>query len=364
MKIKKYGEFVNEELSNDAKYILKNLPYFLGNKLISHLLGAAPLLSSKWKSLKDKSKGLWSHYDSSGHSKLKKNLTKIQISDLPDTPLKKGLYPLFNNWNIYKADEKSTGGVSKGPERPVIYISKDELEIGDYITSIRESGWETEEIGTYKSKSGKNLIKRRNPSENDPIFVLAAKYDVDEFLHKDIVEDLKDIMNCDIEDVGLEVFTFSTSLENDSISCVIKKKEGYDDQIINEEIYLYLENNVKRFAGVLKSQTGKEWSYSIYFSTVDNTISKENQIKILDHYQKDTNFWNNLSRYKLYSDSRPESLKIYFRSNHESILEELFGNGKYKNIILFKNSEEVIKPFNLKEQGFNKIFVEFNLRKG
>ena len=41
MKIKNYNEYVNEKLSNDEKYLLKNLPYVLGNGLISYLLGAA-----------------------------------------------------------------------------------------------------------------------------------------------------------------------------------------------------------------------------------------------------------------------------------------------------------------------------------
>ena len=120
--ILKYNDFVNEELTKSEKFLLKNLPYILGNHLVSYLLGAAPLLASKWQALKNKSKGEWAHYGGNP-SKLKRNLTKIQISDLPNTPLKKGLYPLFNNWNIYKSDETSKGGNTGGPERPVFYIS-------------------------------------------------------------------------------------------------------------------------------------------------------------------------------------------------------------------------------------------------
>ena len=84
MKIKKYDEFVNEGLSKETKFVLKNLPYILGNRLVSHLLGAAPLLSSKWESLKKRTKGEWSYYGGAAHNQIKNKLTKIKISDLPD----------------------------------------------------------------------------------------------------------------------------------------------------------------------------------------------------------------------------------------------------------------------------------------
>lgn len=361
MKIKKYDEFVNEEISQDAKFIIKNLPYILGNRLISHLLGASPLLSSKWQSLKNKSRGEWNYYGGTPNQ-LKNNLSKIEISDLPDTPLKKGLYPLFNNWNIYKSDEKSKGGSSAGPERQVFYISKDELKKGDHVISSRESGWETEEEGTYKSKSGKKLTKLRQPTENDPIFILAAKYEVDEFLHYDFIEDLKDIMNYDIEDEGLQIVKTWTSLENDRISCDIEEKSNYDDLFFNETLLSMLENNSNRVIEVLKNQTGKEWIYSIGFSTGENQISKTNQVKIIKHYQRH-GFWEKISDFGLYSEERPEYIKRLFNSDGtEYIIQHLFGQGKYKTIYLVKNVIKVIQPFDLEKQKFDKIFVNFKLK--
>ena len=371
MKIKKYNDFVNEELTKDEKFILKNLTYILGNRLISHLLGAAPLLASKWQALKNKSKGEWSHYGGSARNQIKRNLTKIELSDLPDTPLKRGLFPLFNDWKIYKADEKSKGGNSGGPERPVIYISKDDLKIGDYVASSRESSWETEKIRSYKL---------REPNENDPIFILAAKYEVDDFLHKDFIEDFKDIMNYDIEDIGLEVKKTFTSLENDHISCEVSEKEGYDDLVINGEVVNYLQSNTKRATDILKSRTGKEWTYSISFWTGENQISRKNQIKIIDCYQKDPNFWSNLSKYSLHSDERPEKLRNYYNNSEKIdaslridtygisnargyVLEWLFGQGKYKSIIITKKSEKVIEPFDLEKQKFDKISVNIFIKK-
>lgn len=370
MKIKKYDDFVNEELTKDEKFILKNLPYILGNRLISHLLGAAPLLASKWQALKNTSKGEWAHYGGSSHNQIKRNLTKIEISDLPDTPLKRGLYPLFNKWNIYKSDETSTGGVSKGPERPVIYISKDELKTGDYVTSSREGSWETEEEGTYKTKSGKKLRQNRKANENDPIFILAAKYEIDDYLHNDFKEDIKDYLEYDIKDDDLFVSDISTSLENNSIHCTIKSK---DRNYLSEKIINAIEIGAKRSIESLN----EKWTYSISFSTGDNQISRKNQIKIIDCYQKDPNFWSNLSKYGIYSDERPEKLRNYYNNSDKIdaslridtygisnargyVLEWIFGQGKYKNIKLIDKSIEIIKASELTNQAFKEIYVKFN----
>jgi hypothetical protein len=354
MKIKKYDDFVNEELTKDEKFILKNLPYILGNRLISHLLGAAPLLASKWQALKNTSKGEWSHYGGTSHNLIKRNLTKIEISDLPDTPLKRGLYPFFNKWNIYKSDETSTGGVSKGHERPVIYISKDELKTGDYVVSSREGSWETEEEGTYKTKSGKILRKNRKANENDPIFILAAKYEIDEYLHNDFKEDIKDYLEYDIKDDDLFVSNINTSLENDSIHCIIKSK---DKNFLSEKIINAIEIGTKRS---IKSLNEK-WTYSISFSSGEFGINKDNQSKILDQYQKDPNFWDNLSKYNLYSDDRSDSLKrLYIGKNKEYVIEELFGNGKYRNVKLINKSVEIIKASELTNQAFKEIYVNFS----
>lgn len=348
MKIKNYSEYVNEKLSNDEKYLLKNLPYVLGNGLISYLLGAAPLLSMKWDSLKDKSKGEYSYHGGTGHILVKRELTKIKLSDLPNTPLKRGLYPFFNKWNVYKCNDTPQG------ERTVFYISKDEIEKGDYIVSRRESDWEIEKNGDKKL---------RKATTSDPIFILVAKYDIDDFLHKDFIETFKDIMNSDIEDNGLSVENTHASIENNYLSCKISPKDGYDDLVISQDIMDILENNVKRVSEVLKSETKKEWYYSVSIYTGENTISVENKCKILDQYQQDSKFWDNLKVYSIYTEEDPKYLKKVYNKFRTDTLNSIFGDGQFRQIMIFNNSKKVIDRINLANQKFADINIHFTCRK-
>jgi hypothetical protein len=206
MKYLKTYQEINEERKFDEydKYILKNLPKILFDKLISKILKSAPSLSMRWKELKQQTKGNWSYF-TGPTTQIKDDLTPINIEDIPDTPLKRGLFPFFNNWNIYLSSEKSKGGNlnKNAPERLVYYISKDELKKGDTITSRRESSWE--------------MNKKEKATENDPIFILAAKYDIDEFLHEDIKNDIEEIFTYDLEELGIEVKRIYTSIKNDKI---------------------------------------------------------------------------------------------------------------------------------------------------
>jgi hypothetical protein len=388
MQVKKYSEFVNEELTKGEKFILKNLPYIIGNRLISSLLGAAPLLSSKWESLKNKTKGEWNYYG--GTPGLIKNpLKEIKLSDLPNTPLKKGLYPIFNNWNIYDAGENKEG-------RKIFYISKDKLKEGDNVISSREINWE---IGDkkikYQNLKGKTISLTRKETKDDPVFILAAKYDIDEFLHTDVVEDIKMFMNDEIQDNGISINEIKTSLENDIIFCKFKLNSNYDYVTMNSEIISYLITNSKRVSDFLESNTDKKWNYSIQIKPL--SITKENQLKLINHYQKDPNFWKKLVEYGIYiEDSSPGSFsrqieRILKRShlyshffkydnwrNYDKVdgktlselseikyaLEKIFGSsGNSTNIYFCKNSKQIIEPFDIENLRINSISVQFKLQK-
>lgn len=384
MQVKKYSEFVNEELTKDEKFILKNLPYILGNRLISALLGAAPLLSSKWESLKNKTKGEWNYYGGTP-SLIKKPLKDIKLSDLPNTPLKKGLYPIFNNWNIYEAGENKEG-------RKVFYISKDKLKEGDNVVYSRQIDWEIGEKIKKKNYKGKTISVSRNPTKEDPVFVLAAKYDIDEFLHTDVVEDIKMFMNDEIQDNGISINEIKTSLENDIIFCTFKLNSNYDYVAMNSEIVSYLISNSKRVSDFLESNTNKKWNYSIQLNTGNNSLTKENQLKIINHYQKDPNFWEKLSEYGIYiSDYRDRrQIETILKKGHlysnlsrydnwrsslsnellnkvseiKYALESIFGSvNNNRNIYLCKNSKQIIKPFDIEDQKINSISVQFKIQK-
>ena len=396
MKIKKYESFIKEEISQDTKYILKNLPYILGNRLITGLLGAAPLLSSKWKELKNKTQKKYAYYGGTT-GRIHEELTKMKIEDLPDTPLKRGLFPLFNSWNIYKTSKKSTGGISKGPERTVIYISKDILQKGDHIISSREGSWETEEIGKFKHKDGRSYTKNRKADENDPIFILVAKYDIDESLHKDIVPEIEDVVIDNLSGYGLKLKKTEksdgiyASLENDSLDLTFIGEE-WTDQIFNEDIYVSLQDATKRIQNILK-ELGGDWNYTIKLYTGENNIKTETQAKLVGHfeeYKDEKYFWANLKEFgfKMTSDDKwrydntmrslsqvpqfareyamkpkkGEGLNRMHRTEDNKIklyFDILFPvNGTYMSIPLIKNNDTIIKKIDF-SQKFDTISVYF-----
>ena len=298
--LKTYQEINEEKLDRYDKYLLKNLPKILFNQLVSKILKSAPFLSMRWEELKQQTKGNWSY--TTGHiSKIKGDLTLISIEDIPDTPLKRGLFPFFNNWNIYLSSEKSR--IGSYPERLKYYISKDELKKGDTITSRRESGWE--------------MNKKRRAKENDPIFILAAKNNIDEFLHEDIKNDIEEIFTYNLEELGIEVKRIYINLQNNKIILtltstpelrfglyryyyykewitVIKDKYSISEKhpdLINEVL-----NTSQRVLKILKDNLNQEWTFDInskftseymdphkleLFKDIDNTIQNPS-LKIKD----------------------------------------------------------------------------------
>lgn len=294
--LKTYQE-INEEMKFDKydKYILKNLPKILFDKLVSKILKSAPYLSIQWKELKKQTKGNWS-YITGPTTQIKGDLTPINIDDIPDTPLKRGLFPFFNNWNIYLSSEKSKGGnLSKNaPERLMYYISKDELKKGDMITSRRESAWE--------------MNKKGKATENDPIFILTAKYNIDEFLHEDIKNDIEEIFTYDLEELGIEVKRIYTKLQNDKIFLTLTStpelkfglyrynhynqwlnvlKDKYRISEKHPDMINQVLNSSQRVLKLLKDNLNQEWTFDINskFSSVYMDANKLELFKDVDTTQ-------------------------------------------------------------------------------
>ena len=161
-KIQTYKEFsVNEELTRDQRtYLL--LPWALISKAGQKLFDIYPLLNLRWSEMKKKTKD--SKFDpiigSGSNSKIEDNLTKINKSELPKS-LKWGM--LLRNWNIYLTDRKTSS-----EDRPVIYISKDELSKGDTCIFDRLN-----DRDVYPEKD-KNL--RQGEKIKDPVIIIGIVY--------------------------------------------------------------------------------------------------------------------------------------------------------------------------------------------
>lgn len=127
--IKDFHSF-NEKLSKSDKYVLKNAFYILGNRLISWIIKAEPLLNEIFIDLKKKTRGQQAH-GSAGSTSTIKNIEKINIDEIKGTKYYRGLYRLMNKWNLYKHYFQSGS---------FYYIlSKDDLSEGDVVAGNHKS---------------------------------------------------------------------------------------------------------------------------------------------------------------------------------------------------------------------------------
>lgn len=266
-KIKTYKEFsVNEELTKDQRtYLL--LPWALISKAGQKLFDIYPLLNLRWSEMKKKTKD--SKFDpiigSGSNSKIEDNLTKINKSELPKS-LKWGM--LLRNWNIYLTDRKTSS-----EDRPVIYISKDELSKGDTCIFDRLN-----DRDVYPEKD-KNL--RQGEKIEDPVIVMAAKYSDVEMLD-DMKETIKDIWLEMQDEYPFEVQP-SFNLQGDYLNIkfnlgqnVFRFNKGLGTNIRNEKLIKMLEELSDRTKDFLENE-GFNLDYKIKFKVGGNLIYTGNK---------------------------------------------------------------------------------------
>ncbi len=254
-RIKTYNEFsINEELTRGQRTALW-LPWALISKAGQKLFNIYPMLNLRWNDLKQKTKD--SKFDTlfsstGSNDKLDENITKI--NDLPKaTTLKLGM--LFRNWNIYLSDRKSKGG-SYGPnvpERPIIYLSKDEIKKDDYCNFERLN--DRDIYTEYKSGKPEN-------EEDYPMIILAAKYSEKENLD-DLEETIKDVwleFTDEYPDFEIEP---SFNLQGDYLRVyikfnnrVIRFNPGHNSKVKDEEFIKLIEELSETTENLLENEFG------------------------------------------------------------------------------------------------------------
>ena len=169
--IKNFETFVNENKTNESWRQIKawlRIPKILFELLLQKLIDFVPRLGTRYDILSAKI----DTDDSLYKNVIKEELVKLKLEDIENDNLRKTLKitGLFNEWNIYTFDKEFSN------KRIPIYISKDELQIGDlyYSERINDSNIDKRygrgERKYLKSKGVKDI------SELEPQFyVVAAK---------------------------------------------------------------------------------------------------------------------------------------------------------------------------------------------
>jgi hypothetical protein len=260
-------------------------------------MGITTMLNYKWGEIKKKTKD--SKFDpilarsGSEVSKMKRNLKKISINDLPENKL--GFATFLRKWNLYLVEgdkhqdiypnDRSRSDLYK---RPIVYISKDEIQTGDSYMGQRISDREIYDQFKDSKKMGKEYPD--NLTEL-PIIVMIAKVDFAEE-SKDIEQYIDDIC-LDLEDelpVEAKPKVYETG---DKIFIDISINDGHD-VVYNEE----LSSRIKMISESIKSylrSTLYEFESEIYYSVKDQLTYYGNDgrfdevRKLLKHYDR---IWN------------------------------------------------------------------------
>lgn len=286
---------VNEELTRNQR-ILLHLPYLLMGSL-GRKMGITTMLNYKWGEIKKKTKD--SKFDpilarsGSEVSKMKRNLKKISINDLPENKL--GFATFLSKWSLYLVEgdkhqdiypnDRSKSDLYK---RPIVYISKDEIQTGDSYMGERISDREIYDQFKNSKKMGKEYPD--NLTEL-PIIVMIAKVDFAEE-SKDIRQYIDDIC-LELEDefpVKVKPYVYETG---DKIYIDIEVNEGYNIEF-NEELSSKIKELTDSIKSYLKS-TLYEFESEIFYSIKDQLTYYGNDgrfdrvRKLLKHYDR---IWN------------------------------------------------------------------------
>lgn len=224
--LQSYNNFnkVNEELSPSDKRSIRFIPQAILGFLGKKLLGIYPMLNLRWREMKRATTGLKdSPFIIGDQQVMKHDLTKVSIDDLPENKLKLAMF--LRDWNLYLAkDYKSTGGGEHGKiARDVIYISKDEIKLGDTYRGYRLSDsdiYTEDDFIMGKNSKGKPYPSKLKDPANFPMILMVAKYDELEKVKE--VQQLVDDICLEIEDeLPVDVKPYF-SKEQDYLSLDIK----------------------------------------------------------------------------------------------------------------------------------------------
>lgn len=265
--LQSYNNFnkVNEELTSSEKRSIRFIPQAILGFLGKKLLGIYPMLNLRWREMKRATTGLKdSPFITGDPQVMKYELVKMSIDDLPENKLKLAMF--LRDWNVYLAkDYKSKGGGEHGDiERQVIYISKDEIKLGDTYRGYRLSDsdiYPEDDFIMGKNSKGKPYPSKLKDPANFPMILMAAKYDELEKVKE--VQQLVDDICLELEDeLPVDVKPYF-SKEQDYLSLDVKVGESRN-LVYSSDVDSLLNDVAGRIQDYLKEEKYK-FNYTINY---------------------------------------------------------------------------------------------------
>jgi hypothetical protein len=173
--IKNFDSFVNENYVNESWRQVKawlKIPQILFEELLHKLIKFVPRIGI----LYDKLSAKIDTGSSISPSFLKEEPIKLTLDDIKNDSLRKTLKisGIFNKWNVYTFDRTREN-------RQPIYITKDELKIGDKYYGERLSDWQVD--NKYSPKNARRLRREtggKEMSELEPQFWVICALETEE----------------------------------------------------------------------------------------------------------------------------------------------------------------------------------------
>jgi hypothetical protein len=260
--LKKYETYITEELRPEEKRMILHSPILIGGFLLKKIFKLFPLLNYRYKEIKKKTNdskfsSIVSSSSSDG-SVVKEPWRKITKEDFPKSKLGFGL--MLDKWNFYIKEGGNDPSRLDRVKRDFIYISKDEINVGDYITGDRLSDNDVYDLSGFKKdgpldENGIDEFLSKNPA-----IVVCAKFDNIE-KSEDVKVYIDDVLIDEWEEYLYPERTITSNKQSDKYIVTIKLDEVYDEKL-GEKV----DRVAKRISGYLRDENFGEFKIKVNFN--------------------------------------------------------------------------------------------------
>lgn len=259
--LKKYETYITEELREEEKRMLLHSPILIGGFLLKKIFKLFPLLNYRYKEIKKKTNdsNFRSIVSSSGvdGSQVKEPWRKITKEDLPKSKLGFGL--MLDNWNFYIKEGGNDPGRVDRVKRDFIYITKDEINVGDYITGDRLSDNDVYDLSGFKKDGPLDETGIEDFLQKNPAVVVCAKFDNVE-KSEDVKVYIEDVLISEWEEYLYPERSITSNKQSDRYIVSIKVDEVYD-----ENLGVKVDRVAKRISGYLNDEGFGNFKTSVNF---------------------------------------------------------------------------------------------------
>jgi len=249
--IKKYESYITEELREEEKRMLLHSPLLIGGFLLKKIFKLFPLLNYRYKEIKKKTND--SNFrsiiatSSSDGSQVKEPWRKITKEDFPKSKLGFGL--MLDKWNFYIKEGGNDPSRVTPTKRDFIYITKDEINVGDYITGDRLNDNDVYDLSVFKDdKKSLDDFRSKNPA-----IVVCAKFSNVE-KSEDVKVYIEDVLLSEWEEYLYPERSITSNKQSDKYIVTIRIDEDYKGVTYTEDLGKKADRVAKRISGYLNDE--------------------------------------------------------------------------------------------------------------